>query len=332
MTALTTHIHPALVFLGGLVVVVLGAELLLRSATQVANMLRVPPVVIGLTIVSLGTSMPELAVGITAASEGKGSLAVGNIVGANIMIILLVLGASAAIRPLPIAGRAARLDLPAMITAVAALIIVSVDGVLVRTEGALLLLGALAYTGLTVQWSRRESRHVKAEFAAEFAAEPPPAVARGPLFAWHGLLLAAAIALTVLGADLLVAGATDLALAFGVSDAVIGLTIVALGTSSPELATTLVATLRGDRDVAIGNIMGSSVYNILAILGLTLLVSPLPVDLSRDLLRVDLPIALAVALVCWPVFRSDRMISRAEGLLFVAAYATYLLLLLVLRT
>ena len=332
MSTLTTHVHPALVFLGGLVVVVLGAELLLRSATRVANMLGVAPIVIGLTIVSLGTSMPELAVGITAASEGKGSLAVGNIVGANIMIILLVLGLSAAIQPLPIGGRAARLDLPAMIAAVSALIIISLDGVLLRTEGALLLLGALAYTGLIVQWSRRESRRVHAEFAAEFAAAPAPAAQRGRLFAGHGLLLAGAIALTVLGADLLVAGATDLALAFGVSDAVIGLTIVALGTSSPELATTLVATLRGDRDVAIGNLMGSSVYNILAILGMTLLVSPLPVDLSRDLLRIDLPIALAVALVCWPVFRSERQISRREGLLFVGGYLSYLLLLLVLRT
>lgn len=332
MSTLTTHVHPALVFLGGLVVVVLGAELLLRSATRVANMLGVAPIVIGLTIVSLGTSMPELAVGITAASEGKGSLAVGNIVGANIMIILLVLGLSAAIQPLPIGGRAARLDLPAMIAAVSALIIISLDGVLLRTEGALLLLGALAYTGLIVQWSRREGRRVRAEFAAEFAAAPAPAAQRGRLFAGHGLLLAGAIALTVLGADLLVAGATDLALAFGVSDAVIGLTIVALGTSSPELATTLVATLRGDRDVAIGNLMGSSVYNILAILGMTLLVSPLPVDLSRDLLRIDLPIALTVALVCWPVFRSDRQISRREGLLFVGGYLSYLLLLLVLRT
>ena len=332
MNALTTSIHPGLVFLGGVVIVVLGAELLLRSATRVANMLRVPPIVIGLTIVSLGTSMPELAVGITAASAGKGSLAVGNIVGANIMIILLVLGLSAAIRPLPIGVRSAKLDVPAMIIAVCALIIISIDGVLTRTEGALLLLGALSYTGLIIQTSRRESRSVKAEFAAEFATPQPPVALRGIAFAWDGLLLAASITLTVLGADLLVAGATDLALALGVSDAVIGLTIVALGTSSPELATTIVATLRDDRDVAIGNIMGSSVYNILAILGMTLLVSPLPVDLSRDLLRIDLPIALAVAVICWPVFKSDRMISRTEGLLFVGGYGLYMLLLLMLRT
>lgn len=328
---MSTGIHPALVFLGGLVIVVLGAELLLRSATRLANLLRIKPILIGLTIVSLGTSTPELAVGITAAAEGKGSLSVGNIVGANIMILLLVLGLSAAIRPLPLGRRATSLEIPAMIASAFALVLISLDGSLSRTEGALLLLAAVTYTGLLVQSSRMESLAVTAEYAQEFGLDAPLPPRRARAFVASSVLLAGSIALTVLGADLLVAGASALATAFGVSDAVIGLTIVALGTSSPELATTVVATLRNDRDVAIGNILGSCVYNILAILGLILLTSPRPVDLSADLLRVDLPIALAVMLMCWPVARSDRMVSRTEGLGFVACYIAYMALLLVTR-
>ena len=321
-------IHPAFVFLGGLLVVVLGAELLLSSATRIANMLHVSPIVIGLTVVAIGTSLPELAVGITAAAEGKGTLAVGNVAGANIMVLLLVLGLSAAISPLPIQPYSLRLEVPAMIGAALALVIMSLDGVLTRTEGALLMLAALFYTALIVQSSRRDRRRVADEFLHEFATPLPPLAERRKQFLLHGGLLALAIGLTILGADLLVAGASALAAAFGVSDAVIGLTIVALGTSSPELITTVVATLRGDRDVAIGNLLGSGVYNILAILGTVMLVSPQAIDVSRELLLIDLPIAAAVALACWPVFRSDHMLSRLEGLLFVCAYGAYLALLL----
>ncbi len=326
-----TEIHPALVFLGGLVIVVLGAELLLRSATRIANMLRVSPIVIGLTVVAIGTSLPELAVGITAATEGKGALAVGNIAGANILVLLLVLGLSAAIKPLPIQPYSLRLEVPAMIGAALALILMSLDGVLTRTEGALLVMAAVFYTALIVQSSRRDRRVVADEFQHEYAQPQPPLAERGKQFLLQGAVLAVAITLTILGADLLVAGATDLALAFGVSDAVIGLTIVALGTSSPELVTTVVATLRGDRDVAIGNLLGSGVYNILAILGTVMLVSPQPIDVSRELLYIDLPVAAAVALVCWPVLRSGHIISRAEGLAFVAAYFIYMAVLLLTR-
>ena len=324
--------HAAGMFLIGLAIVVLGAELLLRSATRIANLLRIRPIVIGLTVVAIGTSLPELAVGITAAAEGKGALAVGNVAGANILVLLLVLGLSAAIQPLPIQPYSLRLEVPAMIGAALALIIMSLDGVLTRTEGALLVLAALFYTALIVQSSRRrERRAVAPEFAHEYAQPPPPAADRGKVFALHVVLLALAIALTIWGADLLVAGASKLATAFGVSDAVIGLSIVALGTSSPELVTTVVATLRGDRDVAIGNLLGSGVYNILAILGTVMLVSPSPIDVSRELLFIDLPMAAGAALACLPVFKSGLMMSRIEGLLFVAAYFIYMGALLLTR-
>lgn len=169
------------------------------------------------------------------------------------------------------------------------------------------------------------------EFAHEYAQPPLPPAERGKTFARHGMLLAVAIALTIWGADLLVAGASALATAFGVSDAVIGLSIVALGTSSPELVTTVVATVRGDRDVAIGNLLGSGVYNILAILGAVMLVSPRPIDVSRELLFIDLPMAAGAALACFPVFKSGLTMSRIEGMLFVAAYFIYMGALLLTR-
>lgn len=325
-------LHPFILFLAGVVIVVLGAEMLLRGAARLAGMLGVRPIVIGLTIVSVGTSAPELAVGITAVSEGKGPLAVGNIAGTNMLNILFILGLSAALRPLPIRLQSVRMDVPVMIGSAVALLLMALDGVLTPTEGALLVLAAVFYTIVLVRESRRESPAMLQEYREDFGAPKPPAGKRARSFAWQATLLLAGMALTVLGADLLVAGAVNLAATYGVSDAFIGLTIVAIGTSAPELATTLMGTLRNDRDVAIGNLIGSSIYNILVILGITMLASPGGVEVGRDVLWFDLPLAAVVALVCLPVFRSGRQVSRAEGLCFVAAYLAYMTLLVVFRT
>jgi cation:H+ antiporter len=325
------ELHPAILFLGGLVVILLGAEILVRSAAAVAAMLGVSPIVIGLTIVSVGTSAPELAVGVTAVAEGNGALAVGNIAGTNTLNILFILGLSAAIRALPIRMQTLKLDVPVMIGAAVALILMSLDGVLTPTEGALLLLAALLYTALIVRESRRESAAMKKEFREEFGVGPAAGRKR-VRFAWHAVLLAGGMALTVLGADLLVAGAVNIARASGVSDAFIGLTIVAIGTSAPELATTLVGTLKNDRDVAIGNLIGSSVYNILVILGVTMLAAPNGIEIEPDLLWIDLPLAAVAAAVCLPVFMSGGRVSRIEGAIFVAAYVTYLTALVTLRS
>ncbi|MCD6664625.1 MAG: calcium/sodium antiporter [Hydrogenophaga sp.] len=320
-------LHPVLLFLGGLVIVVLGAEMLLRGATRIASMLGVSPIIIGLTVVSVGTSAPELAVGLTAAHEGRGPLAVGNIAGTNIVNILLILGLSAAIRPLPTRSLSVRLDVPVMIATAGVLFIMALDGVLDRTEGLGLLLAAIVYTVALVMLSRQEDSSTRLEFRDALAGQAPPSrhPTGGGAWVWNAVLLVAGMALAVLGAELLVAGAVELAKAYGVSDAFIGLTIVAIGTSAPELVTTLISTARNDRDVAIGNLIGSSIYNVLVILGLTMLAAPASgVDVSAEVLWIDLPLAALVAIVCLPVFRSDRMVSRREGVGFVLAYVAYL--------
>ena len=330
--------HPAWVFLGGLVVIVLGAELLLRAAARIARLLGVPPILVGLTVVSVGTSMPELAVGITAATEGRGALAVGNIAGTNAFNILFILGLSAALRPLPLRLQSIRLDVPVMIATAIVLFAMAWDGRLSRADGALLMAGAVAYTAALVRLSGRESAAMRREFAEEYlppgrmpapgAALPPTRLGRA---LWNMALLAAGVAVTLLGAELLVSSAASIARSLGVSDAFIGLTVVAIGTSAPELATTIVATLKDDRDVAIGNLIGSSIYNVLVILGVTCAVSPGGIDVSRDILWIDLPLAAAVAIACYPVFKSEQQVSRREGLVFVVIYTMYLGSLLSLR-
>lgn len=331
-------LHPALLFLGGLVIIVLGAELLLRGATRLATLLGVPPVIIGLTVVTLGTTMPEMAVGVTAALEGQSGLAVGNIAGTNVFNILVILGLSALVRPLPLNLLSFKVDVPVMIGAALTLIVMAWDGVLSRADGLLLLIAALSYTLSLVLLSRRESAAMRREFADEFghatiAPEKDDALrsrwARG---LWYLALLGAGIAVTLLGAELLVSGAVSLARAFGVSDEIIGLTIVAVGTSAPELATTLVATLKDDRDVAIGNLVGSCIYNILVILGVTSLVADGGVAVARDIFWIDLPMAAGVALLMLPVFRTGDSVSRREGALFVGIYGLYMGALLLWRT
>lgn len=315
-----------LLLIVGMVVLVLGAEALVRGATRLARTLGVPPLLMGLTVVSVGTSAPELAVGLAAVAQDAGTLAVGNIAGTNLANILLILGLSAALRPLPLRLQSLRLDLPAIVLATLAMSWMAHDGRLSRTDGLLLVAGAVAYTVLLVRVSRQETARVRAEFRDLYPAatlQAPAMRYRGPRWAGDALLLLGGVALAVQGARWLVAGAVDVAQAAGIDEAIIGLTVVALGTSLPELATTLVATRRDERDVAVGNLLGSSIYNILLILGLTCLAAPGGLPAAPAVNRFDLPILLAVALLCVPVFASGRRVSRAEGVLFVAMYLGY---------
>ncbi len=325
-------LSPSLIFLIGLVVIIVGAELVLRSSTRIANFLGIKPIIIGLTVVSIGTSMPELAIGVTAAAEGKGSLAIGNIAGTNILNILFILGLSAAIRPLPLHALSIKLDLPVMIGAALALTAMAWDGVLEAYEGILLLLAAVVYTIVLIRLSKMESPSIKKEYEEEFESKRNLKIKIAWLWTWNILLVGGGIYLTVIGADWLVSGAIDIASSLGVSDAIIGLTIVAVGTSAPELVTTILATIKNDRDVAVGNLIGSSITNILVILGITCILAPGGIDVSQDILWFDLPLAALVAIICYPVFRSDQKISRREGTVFVSLYLIYITTLILFRT
>jgi cation:H+ antiporter len=232
---------------------------------------------------------------------------------------------SAFIKPLPLQLLSIKFDLPVMIAAAVSLIAMAWDGVLSRFEGAILLGGALVYTIVLVHLARRERGAIQREFAQEYRSSTLMSSARSAAAVSRDLgLMICGIGVTVWGADLLVKGAVDIARLLGVSDVIIGLTIVAIGTSAPELATTVVATFKDERDVAVGNLVGSSIYNILAILGATCIAASDGIHVSREILLIDLPLAAAVAIVCAPVFTSDRLISRWEGAFFVACYLSYL--------
>lgn len=319
-------------FLLGLATLVAGSELLVRQGTRLAVLAGISPGVIGLTVVAVGTSAPELAIGIEAAQFGKGSLAVGNIAGTNTFNILFILGLSALVRPLQLHMRTIHYDLPMMAVSACTLFLMVFDGVLTRFEGALLLAAAIAYTAGVVVTARREARRVRAEFVAELANETAVAEGGGPVGLLTSFsLLAVSIVVVVKGADWLVLGAADLARQMSVTDAFIGLTIVAIGTSAPELVTTIISTVRNQRDIAVGNLIGSSVYNILAILGATALFPEDGIHVERDLIWIDIPVTAAAALACIPVFLSGRSITRLEGALFVTAYAVYFAYLVIWR-
>ena len=315
-----------LLILVGLAALTLGAELVVRYGARLARRIGVPPMLVGLTIVSLGTSLPELAVGIDAVRADAGSLAVGNIAGTNVVNLLLILGLSAAIRPLVLGLQTLGLDVPAMAAASLLLYLFARDGSLTVAEGVILLAAGLLYTGLLIWQARRESAPVVEEFEAEYPDEQSDGLAV------QIVALLAGLGVIVVGAQLLVQGAVGVARDFGVSDALIGLTIVAIGTSAPELATTIVATVRGDRDIAVGNLIGSSTYNLTFILGASLLFANGRIAVDPELIAVDLPVMVATALVCIPIFLSGRRVSRIEGVLMVLAYGAYLTYLIVART
>lgn len=313
----------------GLLLLVAGAELIVRAGSRLAALVGIPPILIGLTIVAVGTSTPELAVGINAALQGNGSLAVGNIAGANSLNILFILGLSALLMPLSLEMRTLRFDLPVMTAAALALLVMAWDGVLTRMEGMALVTAGIAYTAAVIHWARRESRAVIAEFSKEYPVPPANGERRKP---WSSLaVLLAGIAIVVVGAELLVDGAVALARMMGVSDAFIGLTVVAIGTCSPELVTTVVSTLRQERDIAIGNLLGSSVYNILFILGAIVIVPSAGIPVETALIRIDIPVMGAAAIACVPIFLSGRRVTRMEGAALVASYLAYLTYLVAAR-
>ena len=313
-------------FLIGLLALVAGAELLVRGAGKLALSAGISPLVVGLTVVSIGTSAPEMAVAIGAALDGRPDLAIGNVVGSNIFNVLFILGISALIVPLVVHSQVIRQEVPVMIGASLLLLALALDGSLSRTDGLLLLLLVIAYTGFLVIQSRREAQSEPAEPAAE-----PTASRWDRHWTVQLLLILAGLGLLIVGSGWLVEAAVSVAQSLGVSDLVIGLTIVAAGTSMPEVATSIMAALRGQRDIAIGNVVGSNIFNILGCLGATAVLAPAGVPVAASVLNFDLWVMLAVALACLPVMLSGRAIARWEGAVFLGYYAAYTAYL-ILRT
>lgn len=319
--------------LGGLVLLIGGAEVIVRYGTLLARRLGISPLIIGLTIVSIGTSAPELAAGIRAMTADSGNLLVGNVAGSNLMNLLLILGIAASIRAIPLQRQALRLDLPAMIVATLLTMVFALDGSFAVWEGVVLLAFALVYTGVLIRTARAEASAETLSDAVHVDDDDLPEPRRGLRAAViDAILLVAGIAIVVVGADWLVEAAKTIAEQFGVSDSLIGLTIVAIGTSLPELATTTMATIRGARSLAVGNLIGSSTYNLTLILGTALLFAPGgSFVLESQLLRVDLPVLVVGSLLCVPVFLTGRRVSRREGVFFMGLYAAYFAYLIALR-
>jgi len=315
--------------IAGLVLLVAGAEVLVRGAAKLAAQFGIPPLIIGLTVVAFGTSAPETAVSVQAALDGSGDLAIGNVVGSNIANVLLILGLTALIAPLIVSRQLIRLDVPIMIGASLLTFGLAWDGSLSRLDGALLFAGVLAYTGFLIYSARKDKGGDDDEFAKEFGLDEAPKP-----YAWAinlGLIIAGLV-LLVTGSNFLVEGAVTLARALGISELVIGLTVVAVGTSLPELATSILAAIKGERDIAVGNIVGSNIFNLLCVLGLASLVSPAAISVSPNALAFDFPVMIAVAVACLPIFFTGYRINRWEGLLFLAYYVAYTLYLILSST
>lgn len=318
-------------FVIGLLALIGGAELVVRGGSRLAARFGISPMVIGVTVVAVGTSAPELAIGIEAALRGSGSLAVGNIAGTNTLNVLFILGLLALQQPVRLQSQTLKFDLPTIVGASALMLVLASDGLLSGLDGGILLLVGVVYTALIVRAARREAAIVRTEFAREYGITKREIASTAQLVR-DVFWLIVGLAVIVVGADWLVDGAVGVARGFGVSEAVIGLTIVAIGTSAPELVTAIVATLRKERDIALGNLLGSTVYNIVFILGAVALVPAEGIPVEAPLIAIDIPVMLAATIACIPVFLTGSRIRRLEGAAFIAAYLVYLTYLLVART
>ena len=321
----------------GLLFLVIGAESLVKGASRLARIARVSPLVVGLVIVSYGTSAPEMVVSVKGALMGQSDIAMGNVVGSNIFNVLLILGLSATIVPLAVSQQLIRLDVPIMIAVSLAAIAMGFDGSISRWEGIALVAGLILYTVFVVRNGLKESNpQVKDEYDLKFSGNGKRneknggvgiPVGVGQVFLQIGWVIGG-LGLLILGARWFVDGSISLARAFGVSELVIGLTIVAAGTSMPEVATSIVAAIRGERDIAVGNVVGSNIFNILAVLGVSALCAPAGISVSPALLNFDMPVMLAVAVACLPIFFTGNTIARWEGMVFLGYYVAYVAYLL----
>lgn len=303
----------------GLAGLIIGGEFLIRGAVSVANTFKISPMVIGVTLVGFGTSTPELVTSLQAALTGSPGIAIGNVVGSNIANILLILGIAAALAPVAVDPRAFRRDGSVMLAATLACVGVVLMDEIGRIAGGVFVAALIAYLTYTL-WSEQQPNPTPAAAVFEAEAEAIPGPETGLLVSI--LLAIGGLVLLIFGARFLVMGAVDIAQMAGVSEVVIGLTVVAIGTSMPELVTSIIAVRKGQGDVALGNVLGSNVFNILGILGITAVVTPM--DIPAEIIRLDIWVMLAATLVMLIFARTGWTISRREGGLFVLAYVGYL--------
>lgn len=310
----------------GLVLLIAGGEALVRGASTFAVKAGISPLVIGLVVVSAATSAPELAVTVGAVLSGEPGLAVGNVVGSNIVNILLILGVSAVISPLVIRRQVVRFDIPVMVGLSVVLLAVSLDGQISVADGILLLAGLVLHAVVSIVLGRRE-------VASAVAAADTMPLNSSPVPLWlASVLLVAGIGLLVAGAQALVTGAVSIATALGVSGLVVGLTVVAIGTSLPELATSIIALRRGERDMAVGNIVGSNIFNIGMVLGLPAILFRDGIPVPAAAIALDIPLMVAAAVALLPIAFTGFIVARWEGSLFIALYVAYLLFVVLAAT
>ncbi|MFJ5294974.1 calcium/sodium antiporter [Pseudomonas sp. NPDC088368] len=301
--------------IGGLLMMIVGAELSVRAAVALAALLKTRPLFLGLTVVALGSSAPQMAVGLQAALTDSTDIAVGSVIGSNIFNILVTLGLSALIIPLRVARQLVRVDLPLMIGATALVAGLAWNGVLSGLDGVVLLIAMAGYLVVVVRQFAHGARHFN----------PTDETPKRKVWQILGRLavMSCGLALMIFGSHLLVGAAAVVAQDLGLSERVIGLTVIAVATSLPALMTSLIAALRGERDIAVGNIIGSNLFNLLGVLGITSLIASAPLSISPNALDFDLPVMLGVAVLCLPLFYSGYRITRLEGLLLLVLYAVY---------
>ena len=327
---MSAYLLPSFLIVVGLAALLVGGEMLVRGASGLATAFRVSPLVIGLTVVAFGTSAPELAVVLQSSFAGQADLAVGNVVGSCIFNILVVLGLTAIVLPMAVSARLVRLEIPVMIVSALLLLFFGLDGTLGWLDGLVLFGGLVGYMGWTVWQSHKESSEFREEYEGDIETR---AGATGERRGWNvavqAALVVAGLVLLVFGSKWLVGGSVSIARLLEVSELMIGLTIVAVGTSLPEIVTSILATVRGHSEIAVGNVVGSNILNILAVLGLSSMVAPEGIAVSIDALSLDIPVMIAVTIACLPIFFTQYRIDRWEGYLFFGyylAYTTYLIL------
>ncbi|MDA3843433.1 MAG: calcium/sodium antiporter [Candidatus Kapabacteria bacterium] len=306
---------PILFLIAGALLLYIGAEGLVRGSASVALRMRIAPLIVGLTIIAFGTSSPELVVSIKAALKGNAEIALGNVIGSNICNIALIIGVAAIIRPIKVDKNFIKADMLLMVGVTVLLILLMFDGTLDAIDGVIMFAGIIVYNVATIVSARKSSIDSVKIVEGDDVPEKSKSVAKDVVFIVVGL------AVLILGANIFVDGAVDIAKFLGASDLIIGLTVIALGTSLPELATSIVAAIKGHAEISIGNAVGSNIYNILLILGVAAMVTPIN---SVNVNIVDVAVMLAVALILFPLSWTQQAISRKEGVFLLLVYLSYM--------